>query len=89
MPQAYYVDSANTLKTEPYAIWGLKLGFDNGGPFSAYIEGRNLSDDAYIASASIIDTATPALPLFEPGTGRAVYGGVQVSMVIRSKGAQP
>jgi len=77
VPQAYYVDSANTLKTEPYAIWGLKLGFENGGPFSAYIEGRNLSDVAYIASASIIDTATPALPLFEPGTGRAVYGGVK------------
>jgi iron complex outermembrane recepter protein len=77
VPQAYYVDSANTLKTEPYAIWGLKLGFDDGGPFSAYIEGRNLSDVAYIASASIIDVATPALPLFEPGTGRAVYGGIK------------
>ena len=34
-------------------LWGLKLGYDNGGPFSAYIEGRNLSDEAYIASASI------------------------------------
>ena len=45
-----------------YAIWGLKLGYDNGGPFSAYIEGRNLSDEAYIASASIIDMAGPASP---------------------------
>ena len=32
VPQSYYVDSANTLKTEPYAIWGLKTGMDNGGP---------------------------------------------------------
>jgi len=77
VPQAYYVDSANTLKTEAYAIWGLKLGFDNGGPFSAYIEGRNLSDVAYIASASIIDVAVPTSPLFEPGTGRAVYAGMK------------
>ena len=76
-PQAYYVDSANTLKTDAYAIWGLKLGFDNGGPFSAYIEGRNLSDVAYIASASIINVANPALPLFEPGTGRAVFAGAK------------
>jgi iron complex outermembrane receptor protein len=77
VPQAYYVDSANTVKTDAYAILGLKLGYDNGGPVSAYIEGRNLSDVAYIASASIIDVATPALPLFEPGTGRAVYAGVK------------
>jgi iron complex outermembrane receptor protein len=77
VPQAYYVDSANTLKTEAYAIWGLKLGFDNGGPFSAYIEGRNLSNTAYIASASIIDVALPTSPLFEPGTGRAVFAGVK------------
>lgn len=77
VPEAYYVDSANTLKTASYAIWGLKLGFDNGGPFSAYIEGRNLSDVAYIASASITDIAAANSALFEPGTGRAVYAGVK------------
>jgi iron complex outermembrane receptor protein len=77
VPQAYYVDSANTLKTEAYAIWGLKLGFDNGGPLSAYIEGRNLSDVAYIASASVISVAAANSPLFEPGTGRAVFAGVK------------
>jgi iron complex outermembrane receptor protein len=78
VPEAYYVDSANTLETDAYALWGAKLGFDNGGPITAYIEGRNLSDEAYIASASIIDRATPGSTLFEPGTGRAVYGGIQV-----------
>ena len=77
VPQAYYVDSANTLKTASYAIWGLKLGFDNGGPFSAYIEGRNLSDVAYISSVSITDLAAPTSALFEPGTGRAVYAGLK------------
>ena len=76
-PQAYFVDSANTLKTEGYGIWGLKLGFDNGGPFSAYVEARNLADTAYIASASIINVANAASPLFEPGTGRAVFAGVK------------
>jgi iron complex outermembrane receptor protein len=77
VPEAYFVDSANTLTTQAYAIWGLKLGYDNGGPFSAYIEGRNLSDEAYIASASIIDRASANAPLFEPGTGRAVFAGVK------------
>jgi len=78
VPQAYYVDSANTLATEPYAIYGLKAGFDNGGTYSGYIEARNIANKAYIASASIIDRATPTSPLFEPGTGRAVYAGFKV-----------
>jgi iron complex outermembrane receptor protein len=77
VPESYYVDSANTLKTEPYALWGLKAGVDNGGPVSAYIEARNIGNKAYIASASILDRATAASPLFEPGTGRAVYAGVK------------
>jgi iron complex outermembrane receptor protein len=77
VPQAYFVDSANTLKTEAYALLGLKLGFDNGGPISAYIEGRNLTNKAYIASASIINQATATSPLFEPGNGRAVFAGMK------------
>jgi iron complex outermembrane receptor protein len=77
VPESYYVDSANTLKTEPYAIWGLKAGVDNGGPVSGYIEARNIANTAYIASASIIDRATSTSPLFEPGAGRAVYAGVK------------
>ncbi|MET4204890.1 TonB-dependent receptor [Bradyrhizobium sp. LA6.12] len=77
VPQAYFVDSANTLITSAYAIWGFKAGFDNGGPFTGYIEARNIANKAYIASASIIDRATPTSPLFEPGNGRAVYAGVR------------
>lgn len=77
VPQAYFVDSANTLSTQSYALWGLKAGFDDGGPVSGYIEARNLGNRAYIASASIIDRATLASPLFEPGSGRAVYAGVK------------
>ena len=77
VPQAYFVDSANTVTTEAYAIWGLKVGYDNGGPVTAYIEGRNLSNKAYIASVSIINQATNTSPLFEPGNGRAVFAGMR------------
>ncbi len=44
---------------------------------SLYAEGRNLTDEAYLASVSITDNATPASTLFEPGTGRAVYAGMK------------
>jgi len=77
VPQSYFVDNANTLKTEAYALLGLKMGFDNGGPISAYIEGRNLTNKAYISSVSIINQATATSPLFEPGNGRAVYAGMK------------
>ncbi|SEH69488.1 TonB-dependent receptor [Tardiphaga sp. OK245] len=77
VPEAYYVDSANTLKTEPYALLGLKAGVDNGGTYSGYIEARNVLDTRYIASASILNQATATSPLFEPGTGRAIYAGVK------------
>lgn len=78
VPEAYFVDSANTVKTASYAIWGAKVGFDNGGPISAYIEGRNLADEAYIASASTsANMRGNDAAVFEPGTGRAFYAGVQ------------
>ncbi len=78
VPQGYYVDSANTLSTDAYAIYGLKAGFDDGGRYSGYVEARNLANKAYIASSSIIDRANANSPLFEPGTGRAVYAGFKV-----------
>ena len=78
VPQGYFADSANTLSTDAYAIYGLKAGFDDGGKYSGYIEARNITNKAYIASASIIDRATATSPLFEPGTGRAVYAGFKV-----------
>lgn len=77
VPQAYYADSANTLATQAYAIWGLKAGVDDG-TYSMYLEARNIANTAYIASVSVIDRATRSSPLFEPGTGRAIYAGARV-----------
>jgi len=78
VPEAYFVDNANTFRSHAYALLGAKLGFDNGGKVTAYIEGRNLTDEAYIAATSIATIADGSSRLFDSGTGRAVYGGVQV-----------
>ncbi|GLK57312.1 iron complex outermembrane receptor protein [Methylopila capsulata] len=77
VPQAYYVDSANTTKTQAYALLGLKAGYDAGGALSAYVEARNVLDKKYIASVSVTDRAAPTSALYEPGTGRAIYAGVK------------
>lgn len=80
VPQSYFVDNTNSVTTEPYALLNFKLGYDKGDGFSAYVEGRNLLDKNYIASASIAETANAASALFEPGSGRAVYAGMRWRM---------
>lgn len=77
VPESYFVDSANTSTTASYLLWGLKAAYDDGKHWSAYIEGRNLSDRTYIASTSIIDRADATSRLFNPGTGRVVYAGIR------------
>ncbi|WP_245296971.1 MULTISPECIES: TonB-dependent receptor [Rhodomicrobium] len=78
VPEAYFVDNANSVTTESYVLYGMKAGFDDGGAFSLYVEGRNLADTHYIASTSIADQANASSALFEPGTGRAFYAGAKV-----------
>lgn len=79
VPQAYYVDNANTLKTRAYALLGLRAGWKSGR-YALFVEGRNLTNRKYIASASVTDIATPTSALFEPGAGRALFVGLQVEL---------
>lgn len=76
VPQGYYVDNANTLSTNSYALINLRAGYEHAR-YSVYFDARNLTDKAYIASASVTGQATANQALFEPGTGRAVFAGVQ------------
>jgi iron complex outermembrane receptor protein len=76
VPSAYFVDNANSTRTTPYVLLGLRAGWEQGH-WSVFVEGRNLTDRQYVSSVSITDTATAASALFEPGSGRSVYVGVQ------------
>jgi iron complex outermembrane receptor protein len=78
-PVSYYVDSANTLTTEPYVLLGLRAAYDTPD-WSAYVEGRNLTNKTYISSVSVTDVATPGLAAFWPGNGISVHGGVRYRM---------
>lgn len=69
---------ANTFMADPYAIWGMKTGYDNDRNFYVYVEARNLSDKAYISSASVARTANASSAVFEPGTGRAIHAGAKL-----------
>jgi iron complex outermembrane receptor protein len=81
VPVSYFVDNANTFKSDPYVLWGLRAGYDPGGNYSFYVEARNLADRAYISSANAVDVYSPASPnLFNPGNGRAIFGGLRLKM---------
>lgn len=79
VPEAYYVDDANTLDTEPYALLNFRIGYDNGRNFSAYLDARNLTNETYIASTSVVAYANANSAVFEPGNGRAFYAGIRLT----------
>jgi iron complex outermembrane receptor protein len=79
VPQAYYIDNANTVETRPYALLGFRVGFEVNKNVSLFVDGRNLTDERYIASTSVVAVASPTSAVFEPGTGRAVFGGLRVA----------
>jgi iron complex outermembrane recepter protein len=74
VPTGYFVNSENTERTDPYTLVNIRLGYDyRPWKLSVFFEGRNLTDEVY-ASAVQVDSDTGRF--FEPGDGRAFYGGV-------------
>ena len=62
-----------------YTLLGARIGYkDPDDRWSAYIEGRNLTDEVYASEFSAIPTATGTSPLVRPGEGRAVYAGASL-----------
>jgi iron complex outermembrane receptor protein len=80
MPHTFFADNANSLTVDPYALLNFKLGVDEGKSWSWYVEARNLFDTRYISTTITAGKANPTMELFNPGTGRAVYGGVRYRM---------
>jgi iron complex outermembrane receptor protein len=80
VPVGYNVDAAGTLKTDPYALLGFKIGYRPKHGFSVYLQAMNLSNTTYAATTGIIANAKAAnanLAQFFPGDGISFYGGVE------------
>lgn len=71
-PEGLFVDNRNQVTAPSYLLWGAKVGYD-AERWQVTVEGRNLGDEKYIASASVATSANAASALFEPGDGRAVF----------------
>lgn len=80
-PQAADADFANTLEAPAFIVLNMGVGYEYANRFSAYIDGRNLTDRRYISTFSTVGTATPAnSAVFYPGDGRAVYLGLKLKL---------
>ena len=74
VPAGYVVNSTNRNRTPAYELGGVRMGYDHKPwNLSVFLEAKNLADTAYVSSVQV-DSATGRF--FEPGDGRAFYGGV-------------
>jgi iron complex outermembrane receptor protein len=77
-PRSYPVDMANTLYAAPYALVGAKVGMQVARGFSWFVEGRNLANEKYAATTSVIADANGMdTAAFNPGEGRGVFAGLE------------
>ena len=77
VPQAYFVDSANTLKTEPYALLGLKAGRRQWRAGFGLHRGSQSAQQDLHRQRQHHQPGHRDLTLFEPGSGRAVFAGMK------------
>ncbi len=68
--------NAPGTQQEAYALLGFKIAYQHDAHWSGYLTADNLTDKTYASSYAIRNTATPAMPIFLPGNGRAFSAGV-------------
>ncbi|RPH35605.1 MAG: TonB-dependent receptor, partial [Planctomycetota bacterium] len=79
VPKEYAADYANSFFADPYATYGVKLGYRRDTGLSFFAEVRNLSDQRYISSLNQVGNAGGAdLPNFHPAFARAYYAGMEL-----------
>jgi iron complex outermembrane receptor protein len=75
VPHGYHVTSENDASTRAYTLIHVRTGYDHKPwKLGVFFEARNLTDKTY-ASSVVVDAANRRF--FEPGDGRAFYGGLE------------
>jgi iron complex outermembrane receptor protein len=73
-----YADFANTFSVGSYALLGLRAGF-GGRRLEVFGEVRNLLDEDYIATLSVMNEAAPDARVLYPGAPRSAFVGARLS----------
>jgi iron complex outermembrane receptor protein len=73
-----YADFANTYAVEAYGLLGLRAGF-TGRRIELFGELRNLLDEEYLATLSVLNAAAPDARVLYPGAPVSAYVGARLS----------
>ncbi|MCX7553577.1 TonB-dependent receptor [Marinicella sp. S1101] len=77
VPSAYYVDLANSVKTQNYLLTGLSVTYTQTNGLSWFFDAKNLNDQTYISTTlPIPDAGGSDGNYFYSGEGRAFYAGL-------------
>ena len=82
VPQGAWADQANTTRAPGYALFGMEAGVDLPGGVTLYVEGRNLTDEAYISDVGpVTNLALPTVSkaIYYPGDRRSIYAGARLA----------
>jgi iron complex outermembrane receptor protein len=80
VPNSYFVDNANTQRTASFALLGFRATYEASQNLTVFLDARNLTDEAYISAVSIArEFGVGPTNLFNPGTGRSIYGGIRMT----------
>ncbi|WP_223789099.1 TonB-dependent receptor family protein [Marinicella meishanensis] len=80
VPTAYYIDLANSFRTDNYLLTGLTVSYQSTAGFEWYLDAKNLTDQTYIStSLPIPDAGGTDGNYFYSGEGRAFYAGIKWS----------
>lgn len=72
-----YADFMNTYEVDGYELLGLRTGITRDN-WEVYLEGRNLTDEAYVANLSVRNEAPADAAILQAGEPRSVYAGVRI-----------
>ena len=76
----YYIDYANTFKSDAYAIFGARIGYlqPGGHGLEAYLEARNLGNKHYATdiSSPVTNAHGKDAAVFDPGDGLGLFSGL-------------
>lgn len=70
-----YVDFINSETVDRYSLVGFRMGL-NRESWQVYLDFRNLTDEEYISSFSVVDSASADSGIFNSGEPRSAYAGV-------------
>jgi iron complex outermembrane receptor protein len=72
-----YADFANSYEVDSYNLLGFRAGL-NRTSWQAFVELRNLTDEEFISSFSVVNQYATSSRIFNTGEPRSIYAGLQI-----------